>query len=284
MLGRMYADGRILHHIEGIGDQFRCPERRRRPIRSGHGVARGLRLYPLGPPAGHAGAGRRSRDRRGLGDRRDNRGVDETKHVDRRCRGVRGARRDPGRSGRAALPETRGAGGDLPLRRSADVDELTGLSSRSFFERAAGRRVEQARKNGTPLACILLDVDDFKAYNDSHGHGAGDEILRCLARVLRESARADDLVGRYGGEEFVLLVNGEVEVAREVAERIREAVQSACVPEPEKSPARPTTVSLGVVPLSEETRSLERLIAIADAEMYRSKKTGKNRVSVFANP
>lgn len=171
-----------------------------------------------------------------------------------------------------------------PLRRSADVDELTGLSSRSFFERAAGRRVEQARKNGTPLACILLDVDDFKAYNDSHGHGAGDEILRCLARVLRESARADDLVGRYGGEEFVLLVNGEVEVAREVAERIREAVQSACVPEPEKSPARPTTVSLGVVPLSEETRSLERLIAIADAEMYRSKKTGKNRVSVFANP
>ncbi|HKH57939.1 MAG TPA: GGDEF domain-containing protein [Rubrobacter sp.] len=171
-----------------------------------------------------------------------------------------------------------------PLRRSADVDELTGLSSRSFFERAAGRRVEQARKNGTPLACILLDVDDFKAYNDCHGHGAGDEILRCLARVLRESARADDLVGRYGGEEFVLLVNGEVEVAREVAERIREAVQSACVPEPEKSPARPTTVSLGVVPLSEETRSLERLIAIADAEMYRSKKTGKNRVSVFANP
>ena len=171
-----------------------------------------------------------------------------------------------------------------PLRRSADVDELTGLSSRSFFERAAGRRVEQARKNGTPLACILLDVDDFKAYNDCHGHGAGDEILRCLARVLRESARADDLVGRYGGEEFVLLVNGEVEVAREVAERIREAVQSACVPEPEKSPVRPTTVSLGVVPLSEETRSLERLIAIADAEMYRSKKTGKNRVSVFANP
>lgn len=169
-----------------------------------------------------------------------------------------------------------------PLRRSADVDELTGLSSRSFFERAAARRVEQARKSATPLACILLDVDDFKAYNDTHG--AGDEILRCLARVLRESARADDLVCRYGGEEFVLLVNGEVEAAREVAERIREAVQYACVPEPENSPERPTTVSLGVVPLSEETKSLERLIAIADAEMYRSKKTGKNRVSVFADP
>ena len=99
-----------------------------------------------------------------------------------------------------------------PLRRSADVDELTGLSSRSYFERAAGRRVEQARENGTPLACILLDVDDFKAYNDSHGHGAGDEILRRVARILRESAGADDLVARYGGEEFILLVNGEVGV------------------------------------------------------------------------
>jgi GGDEF domain-containing protein len=86
------------------------------------------------------------------------------------------------------------------LRRSADVDELTGLGSRSYFERAAGRRVEQAMDNGTPLACVLLDVDDFKAYNDSHGHGAGDEILRCVARILRESARADDLVGRDGAK------------------------------------------------------------------------------------
>src|SRR5215212_8092079 len=171
-----------------------------------------------------------------------------------------------------------------PLRRSADVDELTGLSSRSFFERAAGRRVEQARKKGTPLACILLDVDDFKAYNDTHGHAAGDEILRCLARVLRDSARTDDLVCRYGGEEFVLLVNGKANTAREIAERIREGVKSACVPEPKNAPERPTTVSLGVVPLSGETKSLERLIAIADAEMYRSKKIGKNRVSVFQDP
>jgi diguanylate cyclase (GGDEF)-like protein len=168
-----------------------------------------------------------------------------------------------------------------PLRRSADVDELTGLGSRSFFERAAGRRVEQAMDNGTPLACVLLDVDDFKAYNDSHGHGAGDEILRCVAKILRESARADDLVGRYGGEEFVLLVNGEVGDARKVAERIRRAVQKECVPQDGNILERPTTVSLGVVPLSEETKSLDRLIAMADAEMYRSKKTGKNRVSVF---
>jgi diguanylate cyclase (GGDEF)-like protein len=167
------------------------------------------------------------------------------------------------------------------LRSSANVDGLTGQGSRSFFERAARRKVEQAMENDTPLSCVLLDVDDFKAYNDSHGHDAGDEILRCVARIMRESARADDLVGRYGGEEFALLLNSSAKGALEVAERIREAVERECVPE--NPLERPTTVSLGVVSLSEETKSLERLIAMADAEMYRSKKTGKNRVSVFQN-
>jgi diguanylate cyclase (GGDEF)-like protein len=166
-----------------------------------------------------------------------------------------------------------------PLRRSANVDGLTGLGSRSYFERAARRRVEQAMEKGTPLSCVLLDVDDFKAYNDSHGHDAGDEILRCVARIMRESARADDLIGRYGGEEFVLLVNNGAKGALEVAERIRKTVERECMPE--NPLERPTTVSLGVVSLSDETKSLERLIAMADAEMYRSKKTGKNRVSVF---
>jgi predicted signal transduction protein with EAL and GGDEF domain len=69
------------------------------------------------------------------------------------------------------------------LRHSADVDDLTGLSSRSFFHRAAARRIELARANGIPVACVLLDIDDFKAYNDMHGHGAGDDILRCVARA-----------------------------------------------------------------------------------------------------
>jgi two-component system, cell cycle response regulator len=168
-----------------------------------------------------------------------------------------------------------------PLRRSANVDGLTGVGSRSFFERAAKRRVDQAMKNGTPLSCVLLDVDDFKAYNDAHGHDAGDDVLRSVAKVIRESARADDLIGRYGGEEFVLLVNDDAEGALEVAERIREAVRRECAPATDNPLERPITVSLGVVSLSEETWSLERLIAMADAEMYRSKKTGKDRTSVF---
>ncbi|CAN5728566.1 hypothetical protein BH18ACT11_BH18ACT11_05480 [soil metagenome] len=80
------------------------------------------------------------------------------------------------------------------LRKAANVDDLTGLRSRSYFHRAAARRMELYRRNGLPLACTVLDVDDFRSYNDRYGHGSGDRALRCVGRVLRESARADDLV------------------------------------------------------------------------------------------
>lgn len=84
------------------------------------------------------------------------------------------------------------------LRHSAEVDDLTGLSSRPFFHRAAARRIEFSEANGLPLACVVLDVDGFKDYNDGYGHRAGDEVLRGVTRVLRASARADDLVTRFG--------------------------------------------------------------------------------------
>ena len=102
-----------------------------------------------------------------------------------------------------------------------------------------------------------------------------------MARIIRESARADDLIGRYGGEEFVLLVNDDAEGALEVAERIREAVRRECVPATENPLERPDHgIPGGGLTLG---RDLEpgAPVAMADAEMYRSKKTGKNRVSVF---
>jgi predicted signal transduction protein with EAL and GGDEF domain len=99
------------------------------------------------------------------------------------------------------------------LRRSANVDELTDLSSRSFFRRAAARRVELSKRNDLPLICAVLDMDGFKPYNDRYGHEAGDEALRCVARALRESVRADDLVARYGGEEYILLTSGDADDA-----------------------------------------------------------------------
>ena len=153
------------------------------------------------------------------------------------------------------------------LRRAANVDDLTGLGSRSFFHRAAGRRIELYRRNGLTLACAVLDVDDFKSYNDRYGHGAGDKALRCVARVLRESARADDLVARYGGEEFVVLMGGNVEDAIKVAERVRERVQFESVTGEGISLGSSLTVSVGVAPLTEDTLSLEQLVEATDGEL-----------------
>jgi len=170
------------------------------------------------------------------------------------------------------------------LRRSANVDDLTGLSSRSFFRRAAARRIELSKNNNLPLSCAILDVDDFKPYNDRFGHEAGDKVLYRIARVMRESARADDLVARYGGEEFALLMSGDLEDAVEVAERIRERVEWQCSPEYDASMRRQITVSLGVAPLSENVRTLEHLVEAADSEMYRAKRAGKNRTSATRPP
>ena len=166
-----------------------------------------------------------------------------------------------------------------PLRKAADVDHLTGLVSRSFFHRAAERRIELYRRNGLPLACAVLDVDDFKSYNDSYGHGSGDEALRCVGRVLHESTRADDVVARYGGEEFVVLMGGDIEDAIEVAERVRHGVEHESVTGDGAPLGSAVTVSVGVAALTEDVSSLEQLVEKADDELYRAKRAGKNRVA-----
>jgi diguanylate cyclase (GGDEF)-like protein len=165
------------------------------------------------------------------------------------------------------------------LRRAANVDHLTGLVSRSYFHRAAERRIELYKRNGLPLACAVLDVDNFKSYNDRYWHGSGDEALRCVGRVLSESTRADDVVARYGGEEFVVLMGGNIEDAIEVAERVRHGVEHESATENETLLGNSVTVSVGVAALTEEVSSLEQLVEKADDELYRAKRAGKNRVA-----
>ena len=165
------------------------------------------------------------------------------------------------------------------LRRAANVDDLTGLVSRSYFHRAAERRIEFYKRNGLPLACAVLDVDDFKSYNDSYGHGSGDEALRCVGRVLHESTRADDVVARYGGEEFVVLMGGNIEDAIEVAERVRHGVEHESVTGNGLLSGSAITVSVGVAALTVDVSSVEQLVEKADDELYRAKRAGKNRVA-----
>ena len=165
------------------------------------------------------------------------------------------------------------------LRRAANVDHLTGLVSRSFFHRAAERRIELYKRNGLPLACAVLDVDNFKSYNDRYGHGSGDEALRCVGRVLHESTRADDVVARYGGEEFVVLMGGNIEDAIEVAERVRRGVEHESETGNGTLSGSAITVSVGVAALTEDVSNLEQLVEKADDELYRAKRAGKNRVA-----
>jgi diguanylate cyclase (GGDEF)-like protein len=169
------------------------------------------------------------------------------------------------------------------LRREANMDELTGLGNRSFFHRAAKRRMELYEKNGLPLACAVLDVDDFKFYNDNYGHEGGDGVLRCLARVLGDCTRADELVARYRGDEFVMLLGGDVEDAIKVAERVREKLEIECLAQGEVSSGGSPTISVGVASLGEDTATLQHLIRAADVELYRAKSEGKNRVAAMGS-
>ena len=159
------------------------------------------------------------------------------------------------------------------LAEMARNDGLTGVRNQRAFWEGMGIEIERSRRAGTPLALLMVDVDEFKAYNDALGHPEGDAALRRIATCLASAARATDLVARYGGEEFAVIVpDTDLAGALAFAERLRASVQSAAWPH------RPVTVSLGVATLQVDDDA-ERLVAEADAALYRSKREGRNRVS-----
>ena len=160
------------------------------------------------------------------------------------------------------------------LEALATTDGLTQLLVHRVFEQRLSGEFLRARRYGEPLSLIVLDVDRFKAYNDSFGHLAGNGVLRQLAEVLREHARETDLVARFGGEEFALILpHTEVGEAVILAERLRSALESTVW-----GAQHPITASFGVCMLTPEMDGPEALIACADAAMYRAKAGGRNRV------
>jgi diguanylate cyclase (GGDEF)-like protein len=130
-------------------------------------------------------------------------------------------------------------------------------------------------------SAILLDIDNFKQYNDQNGHIAGDYLLKDLAAVLKRSVRKSERLVRYGGEEFlILLPEASRTTAAMVAEKIRAAVEAKQFTLPDGCPSRQVTVSLSVSVMPEDADQVEQLIKIADDLLYRAKKEGKNRVYV----
>jgi diguanylate cyclase (GGDEF)-like protein len=165
------------------------------------------------------------------------------------------------------------------MQTMAERDSLTGLANRRRLFAVGQEEQRRARRFGHPLAALMLDLDRFKLVNDRHGHGAGDDVLREVARRILATVRETDLPARYGGEEFaVLLPETDLETAREAAERIRLAVAEA--PISTRRGALAVTLSAGVAVNDDDTRDLGALFEAADAALYEAKAAGRNRVAV----
>ncbi|MFI8745854.1 GGDEF domain-containing protein [Pseudomonas sp. NPDC077186] len=163
------------------------------------------------------------------------------------------------------------------LHRLATTDVLTQSSNRRHFFECARREFEHARQYGSPLAFLLLDLDDFKKINDQYGHQLGDQVLQRLAQCGANALRRGDLFGRIGGEEFAALFPGcEPDIALQVAERLQREVQRLNFQHDGASFG--ITVSQGLTSLRAADANLEALYARADAAMYLAKRQGKNQI------
>jgi diguanylate cyclase (GGDEF)-like protein len=165
------------------------------------------------------------------------------------------------------------------LRSQAIRDQLTGLYNRRFLEDALTRETGRSARSGEPVAVAILDVDHFKRINDTYGHEAGDAVLRELGQALLKTIRKTDIVGRFGGEEFLILLPGaSVEVAQARALAVLEAVRAMEVVIPNGAPLNHITASIGVAAMPLHVARGDMLVAAADTALYQAKGQGRNRV------
>jgi diguanylate cyclase (GGDEF)-like protein len=170
------------------------------------------------------------------------------------------------------------------------TDALTGVHNRRYFEQRLREEVDRSLRKGSPLSCLLIDLDHFKQVNDRHGHLIGDAVLREVAEQIKDQLRLSDAMARYGGEEFaILLVQTDSASAVAIAERIRERVGSRVVVLPDGKTLS-VTVSVGVSTLYESQRGAKidararDLVAAADRALYAGKRAGRNRVVMWPGP
>lgn len=186
----------------------------------------------------------------------------------------------PGRSALLLRDVTDRDRAERELARLARSDPLTGLANRRHFMDALDREIERSARYGRPLSLVLLDLDHFKKVNDTHGHAAGDDVLRQASRALQGVCRDVDLAARLGGEELALLLpETDGRGARVVAERVREQVAAAPHTSPDGATFR-VTASLGVATLGPGAATGTALLQRADEALYRAKDGGRNRVRV----
>jgi diguanylate cyclase len=163
------------------------------------------------------------------------------------------------------------------LEKVSRVDGLTGLYNRRFWEEQFVMEYKRDKRSESPSALIMLDIDNFKKVNDTYGHPAGDEVIKTLAGIIKKAIRETDLAGRYGGEEFaVILPDTPVANVEFVAERIRRLVEKCVVVYDEINIS--FTVSIGIAGFKQTYRDSTQWLDMADKSLYQAKAAGKNRV------
>jgi diguanylate cyclase (GGDEF)-like protein len=160
----------------------------------------------------------------------------------------------------------------------ARVDGLTGAATRRFLMERLKQEIDRADRYQTSLSILMLDLDKFKSFNDTYGHPKGDELLKSFSFMVMSMVRSTDIAGRYGGEEFcVILPNTSIKGAAVIAERIRKSMEELRISPGDDRPAAGRTVSIGVAEFS-AGQTVEKLLSDADAALYRAKEGGRNRV------
>jgi len=167
------------------------------------------------------------------------------------------------------------------LRMQSTRDSLTGLFNRRYLTESLDREVRRADRNARPLGIVLLDLDQFKPFNDAHGHEAGDALLRAFGRFIQKHTRGEDIACRYGGDEFViLLVDADLDVARRRAEELREGFAKLVVRHMNQK-LDSVSFSMGIAAFPLHGLTSEDLLAAADEALYDAKAKGRNRISVY---
>ena len=169
------------------------------------------------------------------------------------------------------------------FREMAIRDGLTGLFNHRYAQEKLDAEFERSSRFGRDLSVLFMDLDNFKFYNDTHGHLAGNEILQMLSAIMMKTVREPDTLARWGGEEFLVIApeTGEEEICK-LAERIRKAVEEYAFPNAEQQPLGLVSLSVGIASMSDKTESAEKLLRLADDAVYAAKDSGRNR-SVFCS-
>jgi two-component system cell cycle response regulator len=171
------------------------------------------------------------------------------------------------------------------LLQAATSDPLTGLFNRGYVEDRFAIELSRARRYGQVLTLVVIDADRFKALNDTHGHSAGDMVLRKLASLLRNSFRQSDTAARYGGEEFVVLLpETDLETAEKKVESLRQLVAGTAFPLSPKGETLRVTISAGLATFPQDGNDEAELFATADERLFQAKREGRNRVVAASEP